>query len=315
MNSDAQTAAVTALRSGALVALPTETVYGLAADAGNPRAVARIYSVKGRPADHPLILHIASATALDRWAVGIPDWAHALVARAWPGPLTVVLPRSPAVGDWVTGGQNTVAVRVPDHPLALAVLRGFGDAVAAPSANRFGQVSPTSAEHVRRDLGDLLEPRDVILDGGPCRVGVESTIVSALGTQPVVLRPGAYSAADIERLSGVPVAAIAPSDAPRVSGSLASHYAPRAQVHLSGDPAPGDGLIAMVGVPTPPGVVRLIAPATTVDYARGVYGALREADALALAAVYAVPPTGDEGEAVAVRDRLHRAAAQRPTQP
>ncbi|MFN8126024.1 MAG: L-threonylcarbamoyladenylate synthase [Candidatus Nanopelagicales bacterium] len=274
----------------------------------DPHAVARIYAVKGRPADHPLILHIADAADLDSWTTDVPDYARRLATAAWPGPLTLVLRRSPAVGDFVTGGQDTVAVRVPDHDLAREILREFGSAVAAPSANRFGRVSPTTADHVRADLD--LAAGDVVVDGGPAAVGVESTIVDCTGPRPILLRPGRYSAADIERLSGVPVAPL-PEVAPRVSGSLASHYSPTARVVVVAEPiaTPGTGLIALESVPTPPGVVRLMAPSDIEDYARRLYWALREADALALELVAAIPPGGDSGLAHAVADRLARAAA------
>lgn len=315
VSTDSVAVAVAALREGGLVVLPTETVYGLAADAMDPVAVARIYAVKGRPADHPLILHVASADHVDRWVRDVPDWARRLMTSAWPGPLTLVLPRSEQVGDWVTGGQDTVAVRVPDHPVARAVLAGFGGAVAAPSANRFGQVSPTSADHVRRDLAGLLDSdRDVILDGGPCQVGLESTIVAATGGAPVILRPGRLSAHDIGELSGVTVEE-PPAGAPRVSGSLAAHYAPRARVVLGSPETPGGGLIALASVPTPPGVVRLMAPLDAHDYARRLYWALREADALRLDTVYAVLPPGDEGVVPAIRDRLLRASVGSTPQP
>lgn len=300
------------------MALPTETVYGLAADAADPRTVARVYAVKGRPADHPLILHIADGHDLDRWVRDVAEYARRLAEHGWPGPLTLVLPRSAEVGDWVTGGQDTVAIRVPDHALALAILRGFGGAVAAPSANRFGCVSPTSADHVRHDIGQYLDPqRDVVVDGGPCWVGVESTIVACTGPAPVILRPGRVSAAEVERWGGVPVAAAA-ANAPRVSGTLQSHYSPRAGVEIvSGEEvgAHGDsgtvGLVALADVETPPGIVRLVAPDTEAEYARGLYAALREADALQLERVFAVPPPGDDGLARAIRDRLTRAAARR----
>lgn len=312
---DPVAAAVTTLRGGHLVVLPTETVYGLAADASDPVAVARIYAVKGRPADHPLILHVADVAHVDRWVAHVPDWARRLMAAAWPGPLTLVLPRSSQVGDWVTGGQDTVAIRVPDHGLTRDVLTEFGGAVAAPSANRFGHVSPTTADHVRSDLAALLDPhKDMVLDGGPCQVGLESTIVGATGPAPVILRPGRLSAADIAELSGVEVVS-APVAAPRVSGSLVAHYAPRACVVLGEPEEPGTGLIALDSVPTPPGVVRLMAPADPEDYARRLYWALREADALQLETVYAVVPPGDSGVIPAIRDRLTRAAAGSNPQP
>jgi L-threonylcarbamoyladenylate synthase len=309
--------AAAALRSGRLAVLPTETVYGLGAVASDPHAIARVYAVKARPADHPLIVHLAGVERMDGWAARVPEYAHRLAHRCWPGPLTLVLPRSRRVGDQVTGGQDTVALRVPDHPLTLAVLRLTDDGVAAPSANRFGRVSPTTAQHALDEIGDRLVPgRDIVLDGGPCRVGVESTIVDCTGPAPRLLRPGAVSAEQVASVGGVPLDRSA--SAVRAPGTLASHYAPRARVVVVGDvrdvpagpvnDAPSGGLLAPAEVPTPPGVVRLAAPSTVDEYAAGLYAALREADALALRTVHAVPPAGD-GLAVAVRDRLARAAA------
>jgi L-threonylcarbamoyladenylate synthase len=312
---------VHALRMGGLVVLPTETVYGLAADAANPHAVARVYAVKGRPADHPLILHLAATARLETWAATIPEYVHNLAAELWPGPLTMVLPRTEQVADYVTGGQDTVAIRVPDHPVAQAVLTEFGGGVVAPSANRFGHVSPTTAEHARQDLGDrLVAGLDVVIDGGPCQVGVESTILDCTGDHPVVLRPGTLNLARIEEAAGVPISK-EPARPIRVPGSLASHYAPQAQVQIVSNAAdlvlgtsvtPEVGLLALAEVTTPAGVVRLAAPTEALEYARVLYAALREADALQLQRIVAIPPAGDDGAAVAVRDRLQRAAADRP---
>jgi L-threonylcarbamoyladenylate synthase len=317
-------AAVAALRAGRLAVLPTETVYGLGADATRRSAVARVYAVKARPADHPLIVHVADAAAVPPWARAVPEYASRLAAACWPGPLTLVLPRSERAGDHVTGGQDTVALRVPDHPLTRAVLERFAGGVAAPSANRFGRVSPTTAQHVLDELaGALLPGHDVVLDGGPCRIGVESTILDCTGPAPSVLRPGGVSPADVERLGGVPLAsAPEPGSGVRAPGTLASHYAPQARVRLldadaldglAEHPLTGDpdtGLLAPAELRTPPGVVRLAAPADAAEYARGLYAALREADALALRTVLAVAPPGP-GLAAAVRDRLSRAAAGR----
>lgn len=312
--------AIDVLRRGGLVGLPTETVYGLAADAENPDAVARVYAAKGRPADHPLIVHIAGTDELDAWARQVPDYARRLAAALWPGPLTLVLPRTARAGDHVTGGQPTVALRAPAHLIAAAVVAGFGGGVAAPSANRFGHVSPTTAAHVVEELGGVLRPgRDVVLDGGPSEVGVESAIVDCSGPAPVVLRPGAIGPQEITRIGGVPVTDRA--TAVRAPGTLAAHYAPRAAVTVvhDGEEAarqlrphdqPRDGLLAPAGVPTPPGVVRLSAPTDAHAYARSLYAALREADALGLSRVVAVLPAG-EGIAAAVRDRLHRASRGR----
>jgi L-threonylcarbamoyladenylate synthase len=319
VTSDVSRAAA-ALAAGGLVGLPTETVYRLAADATDVRAVARIYAVKGRPADHPLIVHVAGAAQLDRWAADVPGYARRLAEALWPGPLTLVLPRTPRVGDHVTGGQPTVGLRAPAHPVAQELLAALGDGggLAAPSANRFGRVSPTTAEHVIAELGDLLNPdRDVVLDGGPSQVGVESAILDCTGPAPVVLRPGAVDAGTVQHVGGVPVAA-RPS-AVRAPGTLAAHYAPRARVVLLDDATTADvasraerladGLLATTDVGTPPGVVRLSAPTDAEEYARVLYAALREADALGLRRVLAVPPAGDgDGIGAAVRDRLARAA-------
>jgi len=315
-------AAVAALRRGGLVGMPTETVYGLAADAENPAAVARVYAVKGRPADHPLIVHVAGAEALDGWAVDVPDHARRLAAEFWPGPLTLVVPRGPRAGDHVTGGQPTVALRVPDHPVALSLLGAFGGGLAAPSANRFGRVSPTDAAHVLEELGDaLVDGLDVVLDGGSSQVGLESTILDCTGAAPVVLRPGAVGPADVERAAGVAVGTHRSEI--RAPGTLPAHYAPNARVLLADDeqqaldllgPAPAAGsvpaagLLAPAELATPPGVVRLSAPDSDGAYAHGLYRALREADALGLRTVVAVVPQGGAPLATAVADRLRRAA-------
>ena len=303
------TLAARALADGRLVAFPTETVFGLGANALDPAAVARIFAAKGRPADHPLIVHVSAADRLDELATDVPDYARSLAAAYWPGPLTLILSRSPLVPDAVTGGQPTVGVRVPSHPVALQLLRAFealgGRGVAAPSANRFGRVSPTTAQAVRDELGEHLETGDLVVEGEPSSVGIESTIVDCTGPAPVILRPGAVTGAMIEATTGLRLGAA--HERIRVSGSLASHYAPTAAVELDVEARPGDGLIALAVVPTPVGVVRLAAPATVDDYARELYAALREADARGLSRVVAIAPQG-EGIAVAVRDRLQRAS-------
>jgi L-threonylcarbamoyladenylate synthase len=320
--SDDPAEAARALLKGQLAVLPTETVYGLGARADLPRSIARVYAAKGRPADHPLIVHVRDAAALPAWAHSVPGWAQALAGTFWPGPLTLVLPRTDRAGDFITGGQDTVALRVPSHPATRAVLEALATmladpsvGVAAPSANRFGRVSPTTASHARDELGDVLLDDDVLLDGGASAVGVESTIVDCTGAAPVILRPGHVSAADITAVTGLEVGR---GSAVRAPGTLASHYAPRARVLLraADDLAlPPDhahdatvGLLAMADVPTPTGMVRLSAPGSADDYARALYGALREADALGLSVVLAVAP-GTEGIGAAVIDRLTRAAA------
>ncbi|MBM4378177.1 MAG: threonylcarbamoyl-AMP synthase [Deltaproteobacteria bacterium] len=311
--------AVEILRSGGVVGLPTETVYGLAADATNELAVRRIFAIKGRPSDHPLIIHVADAQAAHAWVRAWPAEAEALARAFWPGPLTLVLPRSPLAPDAVTGGQDTVAVRVPGHPLARALLSALGGGVAAPSANRFGGVSPTTAAHVRADLGAEVP---LVLDGGPCAVGVESTIVDLSSGEPAVLRPGGISPEQLSAVLGRTVP-VRQASSVRVSGSLASHYAPRAGVELvSADAvrrraaALRDAGVKVAGlapdsVALPAGVGRHFLPDDPAGYARGLYAALRDLDAAGFERILVVEPEGG-GVALAVKDRLKRAAAPRP---
>jgi L-threonylcarbamoyladenylate synthase len=308
--------AVAALASGKLCAIPTETVYGLAANALDESAVARVFAAKERPVDHPLIVHVASASDVSEWITELPQWAIDLTNAVWPGPLTIVGPRTALASNSVTGNQDTVAVRVPSHPIAqdlLQQLKASGvKGVVAPSANRFGHVSPTSAAHVSADLGEYLDAHgDLILDGGDCQVGVESTIVLATGSQPVILRPGAVTAADIKRITGVEVSEET-TNAPRVSGALDSHYSPTAQVILIADASDIElesnaGFLALAQTPTPTGLTRLATPTTIEDFAHELYSALRAGDDLKLKTIYVVPPSGD-GLAQAIKDRLNRAA-------
>jgi L-threonylcarbamoyladenylate synthase len=305
------------LLAGGLVAFPTETVYGLGADACNEMAVARIYAVKGRPADHPLIVHVASMDALGDWAADVPGYAIALARDFWPGPMTLIMKRSALAGDFVTGGQETVGIRVPDHVVALGLLEAFaragGRGVAAPSANRFGNVSPTTAQAVADELSEYLSDADQIIDGGACAVGVESTIIDCTGDVPKILRPGAITAHMIADSTGLEVVGQTSDgeavDSPviRVSGSLDSHYAPAATVVLDQSPMAGQGFIAMADVVAADGVVRLAAPTTHEEFAQVLYAALRAADQRGLETVVVQQPTGD-GIAVAIRDRLKRAA-------
>ena len=308
--------AVAALAAGKLCAIPTETVYGLAANALDESAVARVFAAKERPADHPLIVHVASASDVSDWITELPQWAVDLTNAVWPGPLTIVGPRTALASNAVTGNQDTVAVRVPSHPLAQVLLQQLKTqgvkGVVAPSANRFGHVSPTSAAHVSADLGEYLYAHgDLILDGGDCQVGVESTIVLATGSQPVILRPGAVTAADIKRITGVDVSEET-TNAPRVSGALDSHYSPTAQVILISDASEIElennaGFLALAQTPTPTGLTRLATPATVEDFAHELYSSLRAGDDLKLKTIYVVPPSGD-GLAQAINDRLQRAA-------
>ncbi len=305
--------AAAVLISGGLVAFPTETVYGLGADACNAAAVARIYSVKGRPADHPLIVHVASMDALGDWAADVPAYAIALARDYWPGPMTLVLTRSDLAADFITGGQDTVGVRVPNHPVALGLLEAFarrgGKGIAAPSANRFGSVSPTTAQAVSDELSDYLADSDVTLDGGACAVGVESTIIDCTGNAPKILRPGAITVEMIEHSTGLDV--LGPDGvAIRVSGSLESHYAPLAKVVLDKSPLAGQGFIAMADIASATGVIRLAVPTTHEEFARVLYSALRAADEQGLNTIVVAQPKGN-GIAIAIRDRLMRAAAGR----
>jgi L-threonylcarbamoyladenylate synthase len=298
-------AAVVALRAGGLVAMPTETVYGLGADARNPAALRKIYAIKNRPVDHPLILHLADAAALPEWVVEVPPAAQVLAAHFWPGPLTLVLRRAPGVPDELTGGQDSVAIRVPSHPVAQALLRAFGGGIAAPSANRYGRVSPTCAAHVREEFPEGIA---VILEGGDCEVGLESTIVSLLGPLPQLLRPGGIPRAEIEAVLGAPVAAVVAAPAPRVPGSTAQHYAPRTPLEL----VPAGGLADAVARAAAEGlrVATLGCPpgCDAATYGRALYADLRRLDARGVDRLLVEEaPATPEWEAV--RDRLARAAA------
>ncbi len=310
---EALTHAASQLKDGNLIAFPTETVYGLGADANNEAAVARIYKVKGRPADHPLIVHIGDWQLMGEWAQEIPDYAIDLARAFWPGPMTLILKRSELAKDFITGGQETVGIRVPNQTLALQLLNEFskigGKGIAAPSANRFGQVSPTTAEAVRQELGAFLSESDAILDGGPCAVGLESTIIDCTGTNPKILRPGAITVEDIKGVTGLEVESPERSEI-RVSGSLENHYAPDAQVLLDIEPQPGDGFIALAEIPTPDGVIRLSAPKSLEAFAHDLYAALREGDVKEIQKIVVVSPQGG-GIAIAIRDRLKRAAASK----
>jgi len=302
-----------ALKNGALIAFPTETVYGLGADASNKKAVARIYEVKGRPQDHPLILHIASIDDIGYWTEEISEYAMALARSFWPGPMTLIFKRSDAAMDFVTGGQNTVGLRVPDHSLALELLQQCKKigvhAIAAPSANRFGHVSPTTAAAVQEELGAYLSGHDLILDGGAAQVGLESTIIDCTGNMPKILRPGAITQAMIEKATGLKVSENNDSQI-RVSGSLEKHYAPNAQILLDVQASEGQGFIAPADVATPSGAIRLASPTNTDEYARTLYSALRDGDTQGLTTIAVIQPSGD-GLAIAIRDRLKRASKGR----
>jgi len=308
--------AVAVLRAGGLVAFPTETVYGLGADAGNPQAVRKIFEVKGRPATHPVIVHLADAVQTANWAREVPEAARTLSRRFWPGPLTLILKRARGVSDEVTGGQDTVALRVPSHPLAQQLLARFGGGIAAPSANRHGRVSATTADHVRREFGDAV---DCVLDGGESQVGIESTIVDLSGGKPVLLRPGWITAGEIERALGMPLAAPA-AGAPRAPGTLAAHYAPETPLTL----VEGDLLAELAATltrqgkrvavlalsearPLLPGVAWIAAPRDAAGYAHALYASLRRLDESGCDAIIVEKPP-QTAEWAAINDRLARAA-------
>ena len=309
--------AVAVLRRGGLVVFPTETVYGLGADASNPDAIRRLYAVKGRPTDHPVIVHLAGAAELDHWAREVPAAARLLAQRFWPGPLTLILKRQPHVTDLVTGGQDTIGLRVPGHPVALALLAAFRGGIAAPSANRFGRISATTAEAVRQELGSDV---DLVLDGGPCAVGIESTILDLSGDTPAVLRPGGVPVAALEAALGRPLA-VGRAGAPRASGTLAAHYAPRTPLMLMA----GDLLLELAASlarqgkriavlarearqPLGAPYVWVAAPAGPDAYAHELYASLRQLDA-AGCDVILVEQLPAAPEWLAVKDRLTRAAA------
>jgi len=298
------------LIKGNLVAFPTETVYGLGADATNESAVNKIYKAKGRPTDHPLIVHISNINLLDKWAKDIPEYAINLARSYWPGPMTLILPRTHLAKDFITGGQNNVGIRIPNQVLGLALLSEFekqgGLGVAAPSANRFGAVSPTTAGAVESELASYLSGDDQILDGGSCEVGVESTIIDCTGSTPIILRPGAITAAMIFAATE-----LAPMSANKVDikapGLLESHYSPEAEVILDQTPERGNGFIALSEIKTPEGVIRLASPKNNEEYAKVLYQALRSADEQLIKVVHAQLPIGND-IAVAIRDRLTKSA-------
>ena len=303
--------AAKSLISGNLVAFPTETVYGLGVDATNKAAIAKLYRVKGRPTDHPLIVHISSMANLDKWARDIPEYAIKLARTFWPGPMTLILPRTDLAKDFITGNQDNVGIRVSSHPFAFALLKEFeaqgGLGVVAPSANKFGKVSPTTADAVSEELLDFLSPTDLILDGGTCQVGVESTIINCTQDSPTILRPGAVTAEMIYQRLGITIQLDIDEGNLKIKapGLLQSHYAPAARVFLLGDTQAGDGFIAYSSIPTPIGAIRLASPKDNDEYANQLYQALRLADSKRLQRVVVIPPI-NEGIGFAINDRLKK---------
>jgi L-threonylcarbamoyladenylate synthase len=306
--------AVLALCAGHLVAFPTETVYGLGADAKNPEAVKRIYEVKGRPIDHPLIIHISSIDRLGKWATDVPEYALRLACRFWPGPMTLILHRNQFVGDFVTGGQNTVGLRVPNNPIALELITEFekvsNSAIAAPSANRFGQVSPTSSADVRDELEEYLSKFDMIIDGENSEIGIESTIIDCTGGTPKILRSGAVSKEEIE--FELEMSCVENKEEPGIkfSGSFEKHYAPKCRVVIGSISIEGAGFLALAGVETPIGMTRLASPNTAEEFARILYATFRTADQNGFASLVVCLPMG-RGLPIAIKDRVSKAAQGR----
>lgn len=297
------------LRQGHLVAFPTETVYGLGADATNKEAVRRIYSVKGRPLGHPVIVHISSINVVNRWAEEIPEYARNLAAKFWPGPMTLILKRSELAKDFITGGQNFVGLRVPSNPLSIALLKEFeligGLGIAAPSANRFGAISPTSAEAVMDELSKHLSSNDLILDDGICTIGIESTIIDCTQALPRILRPGGVKEEEISQLTELDQSRKISISEIKAPGQLLSHYSPKAKVSIGELAGAGDGFLAFQEIPTPPGAIRLASPSSITEYAKEFYQALRSGDSLKLTRIVVVPPE-DNGLGVAIRNRLEK---------
>lgn len=309
-SADAVQKAAEQLKAGHLVAFPTETVYGLGADATNEEAVKRIYEVKGRPNNHPLIVHVASLNAIEIWAQDIPQYAIELARAFWPGPMTLILRRSDVAKDFITGFQDSVGIRVPSNPIALALLSQFeslgGLGIAAPSANRYGQVSPTSAHDVKVELGDYLSVGDLILEGGQSEVGIESTIIDCRILTPVILRPGAVTKSMIYSELQVELAYSKEFEF-RVSGNLEKHYAPKAKVIINQAPKSGQAFIALSSFQTPDGVYRISSPVNVIEFARDIYAGMRKADELGFSELIIEVPEG-QGIEVAILDRLRKAS-------
>lgn len=303
--------AAEALKAGHLVAFPTETVYGLGGDATNPDAIKRIYEVKGRPSDHPLIIHISSINVLDKWAREIPGYAISLARKFWPGPLTLIMKRSPLVGDFVSGNQDTVGLRVPSDPIAHALIAEFerlsGSAIAAPSANRFGQVSPTSSADVQEEIGNQLSEFDLIINGGASSIGIESTIVDCTGGSPKILRSGFVTIEDIEECLKIEFTENSRTSEIKFSGSFDKHYAPKCRIILGNSEVDGSGFFALSDIPTPPSMERLAAPNSVEEFARVLYSTLRAADQKGFTNLVVVQPEG-QGLALAINDRLLKAS-------
>jgi L-threonylcarbamoyladenylate synthase len=298
------------LKAGHLVAFPTETVYGLGADASNEEAVKRIYEVKGRPTNHPLIIHVSSINGLEVWAQNIPEYAVILARAFWPGPMTLILNRKNIAKDFITGSQDSVGIRVPSDPIALELLSRFetlgGLGIAAPSANRFGQVSPTSSKDVQDEIGRYLSESDLILEGGQSEIGIESTIIDCRNENPIILRPGAITAPMIDSVIEVDLKNPEASEI-RVSGNLEKHYAPNAKIKINQTPTAGQAYIALSRYMTPDNVYRISSPANVDEFARNIYASMRKADELGFAELVIEVPEG-QGIEIALQDRLRKAS-------
>ena len=304
--------AAKALKDGHLVAFPTETVYGLGADATNEKAVSRIYSVKGRPTDHPLIVHISSINKLEKWAIEIPEYAIKLANEFWPGPMTLILRKSSLAKDFITGGQNSVGIRVPDQTVAQLLLKEFenlgGHGICAPSANKFGAVSPTYAQAVLEEIGPSIDSSDLILDGGFCKIGIESTIIDCTKPEPIILRSGFITQENISQLLNIN-SKIESKNTIKHSGNFQSHYSPKAEIFINQTPKTGQGLIALSSIKTPEGVIRLCCPNNKEEYANQLYSSLRKADNLGVKMISVFLPDGT-GIGESIIDRINKAAAK-----
>jgi L-threonylcarbamoyladenylate synthase len=305
--------AAKALKDGHLVAFPTETVYGLGADATNERAVSRIYSVKGRPTDHPLIVHISSINQLNKWARDIPNYAMVLAKDFWPGPMTLILKRSELAKNFITGGQNSIGVRVPSEPVAIALLNEFefigGQGIAAPSANKFGAVSATDTNSVVDEIGNNLEELDSIIDTGKTKIGLESTIIDCTKARPKILRPGAITSLMISKSINIPLDSYASGEHIKTSGMFKSHYSPKTKIIFDRHAEQGEGLVALERTETPIGVLRIMAPKNIEEFAKELYSSFRMADSLKLETLVIEIPEGI-GLAEAIKDRVEKASAK-----
>jgi len=313
---DQITQAAQALMHGHLVAFPTETVYGLGADASNISAVSRVYDLKSRPKDHPLIVHISSVNHITQWASEIPDYAFELAARFWPGPMTLILPRTDLAKDFLTGNQNNVGLRIPSHPVALELLRKFeslgGKGIAAPSANKFGAVSPTTAEAVVEEFFNENVKELMILDGGHSSIGLESTIIDCSRKTPSIVRPGAITQNMIEKITNSMAVDLSLESQLKAPGKFIVHYAPRTKVVLDIKPEVGDGLIALQEFETPKNVVRLAAPKSLEEFAKQLYSAMRLGDELKVLRIVIIQPKNVQ-IGTAIRDRIRKAANKTQT--